>query len=193
MSEPARTPALVVPWSGRPTEHQLAAFCQEVILQTETDLLHLAMARTADQHVAEEIVQEAMMALCRALRAREVRGDVRAWLAAAVRHKAVDHVKRAATERAGLARLPAKAEAADPDPPPIEMVEDEREILRLVGTLPERQREAILLTVLEGQSPEEAAHIMGLVPQTVRNHRRLGLAKLRALLAETPAKGDGKA
>jgi RNA polymerase sigma-70 factor (ECF subfamily) len=45
--------------------------------------------------------------------------------------------------------------------------------------LPERQREALMLSRFEGLSHEEIAGVMGVAPRTVNNHLVRGLRFLR--------------
>ncbi len=52
-----------------------------------------------------------------------------------------------------------------------------------INTLPPQQREVILLAYKFGYKPDVIAQKMGLSPQTVKNHKRLALEKLRNKLS----------
>ena len=56
------------------------------------------------------------------------------------------------------------------------------ELGRLLGSLPDRQREVIVLRVLEGMSTRETAEVMRCREGTVKTHLHRGTAALRQRL-----------
>jgi RNA polymerase sigma-70 factor (ECF subfamily) len=60
-----------------------------------------------------------------------------------------------------------------------------RELLEAIDTLPERQREVLLLCHAEGQSPREVGELTGLNESTVRVHLFRALRKLRHVLEDS--------
>lgn len=53
------------------------------------------------------------------------------------------------------------------------------DMLRLVSSLPNRQRDAIVLTVVSDLTDADAAQIMGISATSVKTHRRRGVESLR--------------
>ena len=53
-----------------------------------------------------------------------------------------------------------------------------------IASLPRRQRQAVALYFIEGMSVREAAHEMGVAPQTVSQYVERGLTNLRKALSE---------
>lgn len=70
----------------------------------------------------------------------------------------------------------------DSTPPPDDVVEGyalARRLEALVEALPERQREALLLTRVDGLAHVEVAAVMGISARTVNNHLVRALRALR--------------
>lgn len=72
-------------------------------------LFRYAFGRTRDRDVAEDLVQETLLAALEACGTFEGRSAERTWLTAILRHKVVDHLRRT---------LPAQLADAPDDPPP---------------------------------------------------------------------------
>jgi len=66
-----------------------------------------------------------------------------------------------------------------PEPRPVSNPIVEPALPGLVGSLPERQRVAVLLTLAFGYTVREAAEIIGVSPSTVQQNAQRGLARLR--------------
>src|SRR5262245_27689301 len=132
---------------------------------------------------ADDVVQEAFM---RAYRAFDtLRGpDARAWLLAIVRNchlSALEQRRRRACEPLTEEHetQPAAAAAPPPDPESASIARDERRTLaRLIGSLPEEQREVLLLRELEDMSYREIAAVTAVPIGTVMSR----LARARAAL-----------
>lgn len=72
--------------------------------------------------------------------------------------------------------------AAEPDAVnPVDLVD--RSLIRAIESLPERQRQTLVLRVLLGLSTKETAAELGIDPGTVPVHLRRALASLRATTA----------
>jgi len=69
-----------------------------------------------------------------------------------------------------------------PVPPPDQMPWIEPGLPAALTALPERQRQAVLLVHAHGWTLSEAAEVLGISKNTVRNHVDRGVAKLRAAL-----------
>jgi len=137
--------------------------------------------------VAEELYQDVWMKLIRARGDYEVRAKFTTWLYRLAHHRLIDHYRRA---RHGLPM----SYADDPDDDPLAQVpadesvqpdnelERRREVkrlLRLIGQLPEAQREALLLREEAGFSLEEIAETTGVNAETAKSRLRYAVARLR--------------
>jgi RNA polymerase sigma factor (sigma-70 family) len=124
---------------------------------------------------AEDVVQQALLQAWRSLQAGAEVEHVRGWLHQIVRHAAWRVARAAADER-----LP---EGLVGSAGPQDEVERRMEVSAVVASLaamPERQRAAIVQTVLEGHSQREVAASLGLSEGAVRQLVHRGRSFLRA-------------
>jgi RNA polymerase sigma factor (sigma-70 family) len=153
--------------------------------------LSLARRVVGQPFLAEEIVQEAFLAVWRNPDAYDAdRGSVRSWLMGTVHHRAVDAVRREGSQR----RRALDARGADlvvvPDPADDVLDElglpEERKAVRVaLDDLPEEQRRVIELMYFGGLSQSTIAARLGLPLGTVKSRTLLGMRRLRAALLET--------
>ena len=110
----------------------------------------------------------------------------RSWVFTVAHHRLIDARRRAA-------RRPADPVAQTPEPPgpPAEDAADlalarigELEVLGLLGSLPEDQREVLLLRIVADLSLEQVAEAMGKRTGAVKQLQRRGLIALRKALTE---------
>lgn len=150
----------------------------------------LAYRMVGDGETAEEVVQEAFLAVWRRAETyRPERGTVRGWLLTVVRNRAVDVLRardgrtRDGTPAARPVSIDDLALAAGDDP--------EEEVVRAatgaavraaVAELPPAQREVIELAYFGGLAYPEVAARTGVPLGTVKSRMRLALARLRATL-----------
>ena len=142
---------------------------------------------------ADDIVQEAFVRAWRGFDALRS-PDARAWLLAIVRNchlSALAAERRRAYEPLTEEQEPASA-ARLPDPESASMERDERRLLqRLIGGLPEEQREVLLLREMEDMSYREIAAVVQVPIGTVMSRLARARAALRALWPE--AQGEPRA
>ena len=143
--------------------------------------------------VAEEVVQDAFLALWRrADRYAPGRGDVRGWLLAIVRNRAIDQLRaqqarpRRAVGDHDLAGL--LADPGDTEKTALAAVEASA-VRAAVARLSPVQRRAVELAYFAGLSYPEVAQTMGAPLGTVKSRMRLALTSLRAALTATPVVG----
>ncbi len=133
----------------------------------------------ASAEVAEELVQETFVRLVN--HAPTLREDTRlgAWCLTVARNLYRSHRRWAWLDGTRLLEL-----AAPPRPPgPAELTaatELQLRYERALATLPEAQREVLLLVVGEGLEPQEAAAVLGLTAEATRQR----LARARRALEE---------
>ena len=138
--------------------------------------------------MAEDAVQEAFLSLWRARdRYDPARGSVRAWVLSAVRNRALDALRR---ERAKAGRDVFDDVSADLVPAAerteleVERREQGRRISDALASLPGEQRQVIELAYFGGLTHSEIARGLALPAGTVKGRMRLGLTRMRTLLAE---------
>lgn len=148
----------------------------------------LGMARS--RAVAEDLLQQTFLKVHRA-RGAYLRGaDPVPWIYAIAHRTFLDEVrrgKRAAAptadgelpERAAV--LSGEAVEADAERPQVDP-ERTRAALDALATLPAAQREAVVLTKLDGKSIAEAAEIAGTTPGAMKVRAHRGYLALRKLL-----------
>lgn len=107
------------------------------------------------------------------------------FLFGVIRLTAVDHRRRHVLRnllagRGGIAKPePDPAPGADSD---IENDQQRRQLTQALATLPERQRQILLLVFYHELTVEEAAQVMAIGVGSARQHYARGKARLRALL-----------
>lgn len=146
----------------------------------------LAFRMCGRRGMAEEVVQEAFLALWRhAARYDPGRGSVRSWVLRIVRNRAIDAFRREAAvcgrdivDEQAASRVPANFRT-DAE---VERQEDSRRVRAALEGLPTDQRQVIELAYFGGFTHSEIAAMLDLPPGTVKGRMRLGLAKLRVAL-----------
>jgi RNA polymerase sigma factor (sigma-70 family) len=150
----------------------------------------LAMRVVRQSHLAEEIVQEAFMALWRNPAAYDdQRGSVKSWLMGMVHHRAVDMVRREESYRRRAEETAYQAtdlgsDLADEVVERIGLPEERRRVRAALDGLPEAQREVLERMYFDGMSQSQVAEEMGLPLGTVKSRTLLGMRRMRAVLVQ---------
>jgi len=136
-----------------------------------------------DPEVAMDLVQETFTSLARSATRLAPDTKLAAWLFTVARNAWISHrrwslldVSRLAVRADDLA-LPSAARGPD------DSVDAARERVRLeraIASLPEAQREVLLLVAVEGLSHDEASAVLGITPENARQR----LSRARAELAQ---------
>src|SRR5262245_54489833 len=136
------------------------------------------MRRGADEHTAEDVVQETWL---RALR-RPPRDSAgfRGWL-----HVVARRCLRELRVAEGCRQV-RERRVARPDVNWYGLHEDDSTLLRCVNELPEPYRAVIRLRFLEDREIEEIARLLHRPTETVRSQLRRGLDRMRARLSPSP-------
>jgi RNA polymerase sigma-70 factor (ECF subfamily) len=133
-----------------------------------------ALARTGDPDDANDVTQDVVMRLERAIRTYEARSRFSTWLYRVVMSTALDQGRRGRRARQAATRHSAREPVStDPGVEGIEAMA-RGELVRLIRQwyreLPAQQREAFDLVDLQGHAPSDASELMGVAPATVRAH-----------------------
>jgi RNA polymerase sigma factor (sigma-70 family) len=131
---------------------------------------------------AEEVLQQALLQTWLALRSGTTVRDPKSWLYRIVHNGAVNAMRRTSEDHARLTdAIHHRAALMDEASPhwPTAM----REALDEVVALPQMQREAVLLTAIDGQTHREAAGTLGITDGAVRGLLYRARATLRGAAA----------
>ncbi|KNX77120.1 sigma-70 family RNA polymerase sigma factor [Pseudomonas sp. BW16M2] len=128
----------------------------------------------------EDLLQEVLLAVHNARHTYQAQQPLTAWVQAIARYKLADHWR-------GQARREARHEPLEGDSELFACGEEEpaqasRDLNKLLGQLPDRQRLPIVHVKLEGLSVEETARITGLSSSAVKVGIHRGLKALGRLI-----------
>lgn len=145
----------------------------------------LAQRLLGDRELAEDVVQEAFLAVWRHAASFDAgRGSVRAWLLTSVRHRCIDVLRG---PRRGL-KLEESVEAAVREAGSDEVWEEvartlqAADIQRALDGLPDEQRNVVRLAFFGGLTHAQIAAQLQVPLGTVKGRMRLALEKLRETL-----------
>ena len=181
-----------------PTDEQLiSAICkgEESAIETLYERYHryayaLAYRILHDPLASEDIVQDAFLSIWRKASSYQAQnGSVQSWIQAIVRHRAIDKIRASAHRDYQWTPLQADNEQ---DPPSEEpdvweqawQSEQYRIIHEVMEQIPGEQRMVIELAYFGGLTHAEISEQYQIPLGTVKGRLRLGLQKMKALLAE---------
>jgi RNA polymerase sigma factor (sigma-70 family) len=147
----------------------------------------VALRLVRQTFLAEEIVQEAFLALWRDPSSyREELGSFRAWLLAAVHHRAVDMVRReeAPRRRAGAPQRDAIDDIGQTVVEEVHLEETKARVREAMAGLPEAQRQIIELMYFQGKTQSAIAAELDLPLGTVKSRTLLAMRRMRTVLGE---------
>ena len=141
-----------------------------------------------DRTLAEEIVQETFVRLAK--RAADLRGDTQLgpWLFTVARNLWVSHLRVVMLDAERLDRL--SLERVAPVPTPFDRAaanDTQARLERALAALPDAQREVLLLVGVEGLEPSEAAAVVGIAPEALRQRLSRARSALREALERVDA------
>jgi len=166
-------------WTRRLAESDHSAL-QSVFDATHDGLVSYARRIVADESVSKDLVQVAFIRLWNHRENLDPERPVQAWLYRTVRNLALTRLRDERSRERHLSDWDDAPQWRDPGP---EALLEERELGQLLqrwlAELPDRQREALMLSRFKGLSHDEIASVMGIAPRTVNNHLVRGLRLLR--------------
>jgi RNA polymerase sigma-70 factor, ECF subfamily len=162
------------PFDGR------AAF-EEAVVDAIPSMLRLAVRLCGDVHVAEDVVQDALMRAAKSI--GSFRGDagLTTWLSSIVINAFRDRLPRMQRERSHQS-LGDEIDRADGPARSAEADEFGAIVARCVSQLPPRQREVLVLVAYEGLSGRAAADVLAISEQDVRTNLHYARQRMRELL-----------
>jgi RNA polymerase sigma-70 factor (sigma-E family) len=146
-------------------------------------LFRTAYALAGNQHAAEDLLQSALARLV--LYWPRITTDPEAYVRRIIYREHVSLWRRMWWRRETAVAEPPEPAGGGSDPAGDSV---QRLVLRdALLRLPPRQRAVVVLRYLEDRSEQEVAEILGCTPGTVGSQASRALAKLRGVLASTPA------
>ena len=156
--------------------HARLAALDELYDLAATDVYRLALWRTGSAEDAEDVVQEVFVRVAERCRQLASVRRPRAWLLTVAHRLAIDCCRRRnRREEDPVDSVPFLTAPGD-DP---ERAADARTVSRLVGRLPAKQREVVLLRHFLGCTFREIARVTGVSLFTAASRHRLAVARLR--------------
>jgi RNA polymerase sigma-70 factor (sigma-E family) len=150
------------------------------VLSRAGSLMRLAVATVGDRGDAEDALQDTLVAVY--VHWRRIRPTERdAYVRTALMRRCIDTLRRRGRRPA---TRPAQADDAHV-PDPATAVADTDQTLRLLRTLPPRQRAVLALRYLDDQSDQQIAQILGISPRTVKATTSHALSALRRTMSVT--------
>ena len=137
---------------------------------------------------ADDLAQEAMVAIVRGLPSHRGEGSFEAWADRVAVRSTFAGLRRARRARAQLDAGADLAAVPHPDGPPDDYAA-RRAAVKLLDQIPDEQRHVLVLHHVLGLSVPEIAEELGAPFETVRSRLRIGIGKLRALSNEAPRGG----
>lgn len=158
----------------------------------------LALRMVENQSLAEEITQDVFLTVwTRGQTYRTERGPFPAWLLSVTHNRCIDELRRR-RRRARIPTVDIDGLRAEPATPPDDVLNkvfkllDRERILDALGHLPPPQKQVIMMAYFQGLTQSEISQALGTPLGTVKTRMRLGLYKMRDLLAvEGPADEHG--
>lgn len=177
---------------GEPDDRALAALARDgeraafaLLVERHYDFIHrVAWKWCRDRNLAEDIAQSVCMRLGTSIRSWRGEGALTTWLYRLTINAAHDHARAAARERRKADAWGAHAMALG------EAVDDEADddggaqLWQAVATLPDKQRDAVLLVYGEGLNHADAAAVMDCAESTVSYHVHAAKKRLKTLLGD---------
>ena len=147
------------------------------------DMVRLAVLLVDDRHTAEDVVQDAFAALHRRWPTLRSEQAATAYLRTSVINGARSALRKRRTVRSYLRSVdePQPAESADT---PALLADEHRTVLAALATLPQRQREVIVLRYWGELSEAEIANTLGISIGTVKSSASRGRDALAAILGK---------
>jgi RNA polymerase sigma factor (sigma-70 family) len=152
----------------------------------------VALRVTSQEVIAQEVVQDAFLALWRAPEAFDAsRGAFRSFFLSLVHHRAVDAVRREERLRKRTERA-SNLEPTTGEDPAEDVVEDaylrvrRKEVRTALSGLPVEQRRVLDMAYFGGMTQARIAEELGIPLGTVKTRTLAAMRKLRAALQEEP-------
>lgn len=165
-------------WSQYSDSSNRVCKFNSLLSQYETDLKRYAYWLAGDRHIAEDLVQEALLRAWKSLETLQNPKAVKGWLLTILRRENARRFERYRPKEADISLddLSAKERSYD--------TSTEAFVLRrAIDDLPKEYRDPLIKQVIEGYSQKEIARQLGITPAGVGTRLFRARRKLREALA----------
>ncbi len=147
-------------------------------------LVSYVMDHVDNRDAAQDIVQEVFTFVWQQKLQFVNHSQLRTYIYRSVKHKSLDHLRHCQVEqRYASAELKKQDEQPIADEDSWDKEEIYRHLFDAIDALPERQRE-IFQQAMAGKKNAEIAQCMNISIETVKTHKKRGLARLREALSD---------
>ena len=161
--------------------------------QSSPQIYGLILRMINHPQVAEEVTMDVYVQVWKQAQSYDVnRGTPMGWLVAIARTRAIDQLRSGKLKRTSMTGMEEIARVASDRATPEEQssARQRAEIVReALASLPLEQRQSLILAYFDGYSQSEISAKLGLPLGTIKTRIRLGMMKLRDVLA--PYAEDG--
>lgn len=147
-------------------------------------LLSFLHARLPTRQLAEEVLQDVMLAVWDNAHRFEARSKVKTWLLVIARNRAINATRR---KKLALIDISKVFDLRSDDTGPVEVVsrqETQDKVRDAIKKLPEGQREVLVLVFYHQLTGPEVAEVLDISEGTVKSRLHRAKETLRGLLAE---------
>ncbi len=153
---------------------------EEIWREHQAALRAFIRRRVADNGAAEDILQEVFLKMHGGLASLRDRTRLRGWLYRTARNAILDYYRA----RKPTVEIPDWLAGPEQDPGETARQEMAQCLLPMIRQLPEKYREAVILSELEGLPQREVAEMQSLSLSGAKSRIQRGRALLREMLAE---------
>jgi len=162
----------------------------ELYAHYQAPLFRYLVQLTGDYGLAEEVLQDTLIAVWRSAASFEGRSSIRTWLIGIARRQAHNNLRRRALPLADEAELEV-VPASGPEPEDAALASAEREELATaVKCLAPVHREVLMLAFVNGLSYREMAMVLGVPEGTIKSRLNNAKRALRILLEASEEVGS---
>lgn len=159
-----------------------AAAVEELVLRISPSLLRFFGRSGIGRSEAEDMLQDCWIKIHRSRHTYRVTEPVMPWIFAIARHTRLDAYRKQRRLESREMLVPNIPEALHQTAP--EAVPEEDQFARLVASLPDAQREVIMMLKVSGMSLEEVARATSSTPGAVKQKAHRAYAALRRALGK---------
>lgn len=159
----------------------------ERILDICQDKVYSLVRRMVGAGDAEDVAQEALIELCKSITSFQGRSSISTWAYRIAVNVCLEHRRRNRPEVVSF-----DEDFADPaDDPSDAAVKTElrSDVASAISTLPEFQRDVVVLHEMQGLTYQECAEVLGCPVGTVKSRLANAFVKLREMLKEHASEG----
>jgi|SRR5947208_1439182 len=155
----------------------MTATVEEIWRELASELRGFIRARVRDHATAEDILQDVFVKIHQKLPTLRAGERLEAWVWRITRNAVIDHYRSRKSALEVPETLPASLDESKSEPEGLRAA-----FSRMIQSLPEPYREAVVLTELEGMTQQELANRLGISLSGAKSRVQRGRAQLKRML-----------